>query len=441
MGVHQSLEVQRKPGLELLEYHYSCGRTKLSRKLEKEEYSKRSGNFTKWPQVLQPDLVGVKTPIEILSESVGGSAREDDGWHYLTNPITQRTKQSLLCDKVPIFHAFRDLVNREHVGYSELTVREAIENWEVEDVEPLCTQTQLMIQDKEKETSLWLNSKASRRITGVYAPNIYIERRSVWEEIGDVRDDTLIFCGEEEQLKYLRVILVLFEGISGLHINWRKSFLYPINEVHNMEALNIILGGQVGALPTTYLGMPLGAKSMSKEIWSSVIEKCEKKLARWKGQYLSLGGRVTLINSVLDAMPTYMMSLFPIPVGVIDRLDRIRRKFLWRGNKDRKGYNLVKWNDLIIEKRYGGLGIKNLQNHSKDLRMKWLWKYANDKHLLWRKVIKAKYEVENRWMTKEVFSPYGVNLWRSIRALWDDFKIKTRVKVRNREKTSFWGDN
>ncbi|WMV24669.1 hypothetical protein MTR67_018054 [Solanum verrucosum] len=96
-----------------------------------------------------------------------------------------------------------------------------------------------------------------------------------------------------------------------------------------MEALNIILGGQVGALPTTYLGMPLGAKSMSKEIWSSVIEKCEKKLARWKGQYLSLGGRVTLINSVLDAMLTYMMSLFPIPVGVIDRLDRIRRKFLW----------------------------------------------------------------------------------------------------------------
>ncbi|WMV37015.1 hypothetical protein MTR67_030400 [Solanum verrucosum] len=152
-------------------------------------------------------------------------------------------------------------------------------------------------------------------------------------------DDTLIFCGaEEEQLRYLRVILVLFEGISGLHINWRKSFLYPINEVHNMEALNIFLGGQVGALPTTYLGMPLGAKSMSKEIWSSVIEKCEKKLARWKGQYLSLGGRVTLINSVLDAMPTYMMSLFPIPVGVTDRLDRIRRKFLWQGNKDRKGY-------------------------------------------------------------------------------------------------------
>lgn len=47
-------------------------------------------------------------------------------------------------------------------------------------------------------------------------------------------DDTLIMCeAKEEQLKILRVILVLFEGISGLHINWRKSFLYPINEVQN----------------------------------------------------------------------------------------------------------------------------------------------------------------------------------------------------------------
>lgn len=33
-------------------------------------------------------------------------------------------------------------------------------------------------------------------------------------------DDTLILCdADEDQLKILRVVLVLFEGISGLHIN------------------------------------------------------------------------------------------------------------------------------------------------------------------------------------------------------------------------------
>jgi len=151
-------------------------------------------------------------------------------------------------------------------------------------------------------------------------------------------DDTLIFCdADEEQLRYLRVILVLFEGMSGLHINWGKSHLYPINLVSNMELLASVIGGEVGALPAIYLGMPLGAKSQSKEIWNTVLEKCEKKLVRWKAQYLSKGGRLTLINAVLDALPTYMLTLFPIPAGVVQRLDKLRRDFFLARKQEKKG--------------------------------------------------------------------------------------------------------
>lgn len=114
--------------------------------------------------------------------------------------------------------------------------------------------------------------------------------------------------------------------------------MYPVNEVTNMNCLAAILSGEIGTLPTTYLGMLLGGNSNSVDIWNGVLEKCEKKLARWKTQYLSFGGRLTLINSVLDSLPTYMMALFPIPVRVIKRLDSIRRKFLWHGNKERKGF-------------------------------------------------------------------------------------------------------
>lgn len=49
-------------------------------------------------------------------------------------------------------------------------------------------------------------------------------------------DDTLIFCDAEEvQLKFLKIILVIFAGVSGLHINWRKNFLYPVYKVDNMD--------------------------------------------------------------------------------------------------------------------------------------------------------------------------------------------------------------
>lgn len=57
----------------------------------------------------------------------------------------------------------------------------------------------------------------------------------------------------------------------------------------------------------------------------------------------------------------------------------------------------------------GGLGINNLDNHSKALRMKSLWKYANDRQCLWRRVIEAKYEEGDRWMTKEITSPIEIN--------------------------------
>ena len=88
-------------------------------------------------------------------------------------------------------------------------------------------------------------------------------------------DDTLVFCEtKEEQVLVLRVIFIIFKGVSGLHINRGKSFIYPINTISEIDALASKLGGRVGELPTTYLGMPLGAKCKSTTI--GVVEKCTK---------------------------------------------------------------------------------------------------------------------------------------------------------------------
>lgn len=50
-------------------------------------------------------------------------------------------------------------------------------------------------------------------------------------------DDSLIFCEAEEPLRYLRVILVLVEGITALHINWGKNHVFPIDPVPNIDLL------------------------------------------------------------------------------------------------------------------------------------------------------------------------------------------------------------
>ncbi|KAG5590757.1 hypothetical protein H5410_041271 [Solanum commersonii] len=43
------------------------------------------------------------------------------------------------------------------------------------------------------------------------------------------------------------------------------------------------------------------------------------------------------------------MSLFPIPKSTIKKLIRARRSFLWQGNKEKRGYNLVKWDVLALK--------------------------------------------------------------------------------------------
>ena len=57
-------------------------------------------------------------------------------------------------------------------------------------------------------------------------------------------------------------------------------------------------------------------------------ESFKRKLAACKKQYLSMGGRLTLIKCTLSNLPIYFMLLFVIPKKVRVRLERIRREFL-----------------------------------------------------------------------------------------------------------------
>ena len=47
--------------------------------------------------------------------------------------------------------------------------------------------------------------------------------------------------------------------MSGLRINLDKSELIPVGSVEDAVELAAAIGCKVGSLPTTYLGLPLGA--------------------------------------------------------------------------------------------------------------------------------------------------------------------------------------
>ena len=114
----------------------------------------------------------------------------------------------------------------------------------------------------------------------------------------------------------------------------------------------------MGTLPSTYLGLPLGAPLKSVVVWDGVEERMRKILALWKRQFISKEGRITLIRSTLVSMPTYLMSFMRMPRIVKMRLEKVQRDFLWGEGALEKRPHLVKWVVVCSHKKKGGLGIR-----------------------------------------------------------------------------------
>ena len=157
-------------------------------------------------------------------------------------------------------------------------------------------------------------------------------------------NDTIIFCeARQDHLTSLNWILAWFKATSGLKINLAKSEVILVGEVEYINELTVELGCRVGALPTVYLGLPLGANHKATIMWDGVEERMRRRLALWKRQYLSKGGRITLIKSTLASIPIYQLSLFQMPKLVAKRLKKLQRDFLWGGGSLERKIYLINW--------------------------------------------------------------------------------------------------
>ena len=210
-----------------------------------------------------------------------------------------------------------------------------------------------------------------------------------------------------EQILHVRLLLLGFQAMTGLKVNVAKSETIPIGEVNNMQALAEFWGCRIGALPMTYLGMPLEASNKSPSIWNPILEKMERKLAGWKKLYLSKGGRLTLLKSTLSSLPTYFLSLFTIPTHVANKIEKLQRDFLWGDSKT----HLLSWDKVRLPIANGGLGIRKLTTFNKALLGKWLWRFGIEENRLWRRVVVLKFGEEwARWTSKLGRGVHGCGL-------------------------------
>nr|XP_016440976.1 PREDICTED: uncharacterized protein LOC107766672 [Nicotiana tabacum] len=134
-------------------------------------------------------------------------------------------------------------------------------------------------------------------------------------------DDTIIFASADPySLEKIVEVLSKYEFTSGQLINKSKSSFYMHSNVVGalFNSVGTIIGFARGGFPFTYLGCPISYKRRRKDYYNDLIKKVNTKLHSWKGKLLSFVGKATLISSVLQSIPTHILSVLEPPDNVLE---------------------------------------------------------------------------------------------------------------------------
>jgi len=122
----------------------------------------------------------------------------------------------------------------------------------------------------------------------------------------------------------MRAVLLLFEDISGVKVNFNKSMLTGVNVPNSwLREATSVMNYRTGSIPFVYLGLPIGGDLRKLSFWKPVIDHIVSWFSSWNNKFLSFDGRLVLLKYVLSSLPVYFISFFRAPAGITSFIDSI----------------------------------------------------------------------------------------------------------------------
>nr|GEW40935.1 RNA-directed DNA polymerase, eukaryota, reverse transcriptase zinc-binding domain protein [Tanacetum cinerariifolium] len=236
-----------------------------------------------------------------------------------------------------------------------------------------------------------------------------------------------------------------------LHRSWmirpsRKELVNGITTIARRKAPRRGSNPRPPACGNNIPKVTFGGKMSRVKEWNEDVDKVASRLSKWKMKTLSIGGRLTLLKSVLGSIPIFHMSIYRVPSRVLQQLESIRNRFLNGNDLRSKKATWIKWSNVLADKVKGGLCVSSLYALNRGLMIKWLWRFYAQNTSLWVRVVKAIHGEDGKvgqnissrfyscWLNivKEVsvLQAKGVNVMNYV-----------ILKLGNEESTSFWEDN
>ena len=144
-------------------------------------------------------------------------------------------------------------------------------------------------------------------------------------------DSLLFYKADECHWRRLTVLLSKYEHASGQRLNQEKRAIF-FNRNTTKEMRNKITelsGVPITQQYDTYLGLPTLMGKSKTVAFQSIKNRVWKKLQNWKLKFLSHVGKEILIKAIIQAIPTYSMSVFMLPKTLCSDINSMMQTFWW----------------------------------------------------------------------------------------------------------------
>ena len=143
-------------------------------------------------------------------------------------------------------------------------------------------------------------------------------------------DDSLIFTkATVEDCKNLKKLFECYKKASGQIFNMEKSsmFFSSSTKPDQVAMIKQIFQLNVVSKHEKYMGLPSMIGRRTKSFFNEIKLKVLSKITSWKQKLISCGGKEILIKAVAQAVPTYAMSVFKLPLGLCNDMQGAIAKF------------------------------------------------------------------------------------------------------------------